>query len=170
MKATPSRARAGYRLEPMQLADLPDVLAIEELSFANPWPRQAFEHEVLKNPFSYPTVARPLAPERPPVAGFCIYWVLFEQIHIQNVAVHPERRGQGLGRYLLEEALAAGARAGGARAVLEVRESNRVARELYRSLGFREVGKRKGYYRTPREDAILYQKDGLAMELERGRP
>lgn len=159
MKLARCAAHASYQIEDMKLADLAEVLAIEEVSFENPWPREAFEHEISKNRFSHPKIARRASAGPQPVAGFCIYWMVFRELHIQNIAVHPDHRGRGLGRYLLEEALFSGWRAGALSAVLEVRESNRVARELYRSLGFRETGRRKSYYTYPREDAILYQMD-----------
>jgi ribosomal-protein-alanine N-acetyltransferase len=76
-------------------------------------------------------------------------------LRIQNVAVHPRRRRQGLGRMLLDQALKTGWIDGMAGVWLEVRISNRPARRLYRMLGFREVGRRRRYYRDTGEDAIL---------------
>jgi ribosomal-protein-alanine N-acetyltransferase len=148
-----------YVIEPMQMEDLAEILAIEQATFPHPWPRESFVYEIEKNPFSYPTVARAKETERAEIAGYCVKWVVFDLMHIQNIAVHPEHQRQGLGRYLLEEALVRGKRLGAKSVLLEVRESNLAAQRLYDSMGFRKVGKRKRYYSHPREDALIYQKD-----------
>ena len=150
--------RSLYRLEPMQLDDVPAVMNIEHASFSNPWPKEAFIDEIRKNAFSYPTVACPRASRERIVCGYLIPWIVFEELHIQNVAVHPLHRGRGLGRHLVEEALELGKRSGCRVALLEVRESNAIARSLYVSMGFREAGKRRRYYSHPQEHAIVYQK------------
>jgi len=159
MKAEAVLAGATYRVEPMTLADVEPALAIEVLSFSNPWPREAFEHEVAQNAVSHPLVAR--AEGEGSLAGYCVYWLVADQVHIQNLAVRPEHRRRGVGHFLLTQALARAAQAGAASAVLEVRESNRAAQELYASLGFRVVGRRKNYYSFPREDAVLLEKAPL---------
>jgi ribosomal-protein-alanine N-acetyltransferase len=149
--------RSLYRLEPMRLEDIPAVIHIEHASFSNPWPKEAFIEEIRKNAFSHPTIACPRSHERI-VCGYSIPWIVFEELHIQNVAVHPLHRGRGLGRYLVEEALELGKRNACGVALLEVRESNAIARALYVSMGFREAGKRNKYYSHPQEHAIIYQK------------
>jgi ribosomal-protein-alanine N-acetyltransferase len=82
-------------------------------------------------------------------------------VHIHNLAVRPESRGAGLGRRLLELGLAMGARRGATVALLEVRESNHPAIELYRSMGFVPVALRRNYYSQPQEDALVLRKDGV---------
>ena len=154
-------ARSLYFLEPMRLEDIPRVTLIEDAVFSNPWPEEAFRDEVEKNAFSHPVVARPMTSDSSFVAGYCIKWVVFNELHVQNVAVHPQHRGRGLGRFLVEEALEFGKAAGCGGAFLEVRGSNTDARRLYVSMGFRETGKRKNYYSRPREDAIQYRKENL---------
>jgi ribosomal-protein-alanine N-acetyltransferase len=150
--------RSLYRLEPMQVEDVPAVMSIEQASFSNPWPKEAFIEEIRKNAFSHPTIACPRASRERIVCGYLIPWIVFEELHIQNVAVHPLHRGRGLGRHLVEEALEIGKRSGCRVALLEVRESNAIARALYVSMGFREAGKRNKYYSHPQEHAIIYQK------------
>ncbi len=76
-------------------------------------------------------------------------------MHINNLAVHPDCRGRGLGRRLLTGALAAGYAMGIRRATLEVRRSNVVAQQLYAGAGFRVVGVRGDYYTHPVEDALV---------------
>jgi len=150
--------REHYRLEPMRLEDLPAVVAIEQASFSNPWPEEAFIEEISKNDFSHPVVACAKGSRERVVAGYIVPWIVFEELHIQNVAVHPRHRGQGVGRWLVEEALHLGGRSRCRVALLEVRESNTGARALYASMGFHEEGKRRRYYSRPQENAIVYRK------------
>lgn len=151
-------ASACYILEPMLDEDLFAVMAIEEESFSNPWTRESFLHEIKKNPYSRPKVAR-TTDERAEIAGYCVNWLVFEHFHIQNIAVHSKHRRKGLGRYMMEQTLREARELGALVASLEVRESNTSAQDLYVSMGFRQVGKRRNYYSRPREHAVLYRKD-----------
>jgi ribosomal-protein-alanine N-acetyltransferase len=142
----------------MEASHLGEVMAIELESYENPWARSAFESEIGRNPVSWSRVA--LTREAPArVAGYCVVWIVFEHVHIQNLAVHPAHRRQGLGRLLLQRALEEGRARGASAALLEVRRSNDAAQRLYRSLGFVETGTRRDYYSRPREDALLFRKD-----------
>lgn len=89
------------------------------------------------------------------VAGYVIARHAADEGEILNLAVAPAHRGGGIGRALVERALAALADCGAATVFLEVRESNAVARRLYARLGFQEVGRRVRYYRRPAEDAVV---------------
>jgi ribosomal-protein-alanine N-acetyltransferase len=142
----------------MRISHLDEVVVIELQSYENPWKRAAFESELRKNPASFAQVALTLEPPGK-VAGYCVAWILFEHVHIQNLAVHPAHRREGLGRRLLERALAEGRERGAKAALLEVRRSNAPAQSLYRSLGFVEAGARLQYYSRPREDALLFRKE-----------
>ena len=149
---------ARYEFVPMRLSHLDQVSAIELESYENPWAKSAFECELGSNPVSWSRVALTIeVPAR--VAGYCIAWMVYEHIHIQNLAVHPEHRRQGLGRRLLIRALEEGRARGAATALLEVRRSNEPAQSLYRELGFLEAGTRRDYYSQPREDALLFRKE-----------
>jgi ribosomal-protein-alanine N-acetyltransferase len=150
--------RARYAIVPFDTRHIDEVLAIERSSYTNPWSREAFQYEIEKNPFGWARVA--LTREEPPrVAGYVVTWIVFEHLHIQNVAVHPQHRRQGLARLLLLLALVEGLSREATTALLEVRRSNVEAQGLYRDLGFREAGERKDYYSSPREDAIVYQRE-----------
>lgn len=81
-------------------------------------------------------------------------WLILDELHITALAVDPRCRRRGLGRRVLEGLLAEGHRRGAERATLEVASSNRAARGLYRALGFREAGIRRGYYRNG-DDALI---------------
>lgn len=149
---------ARYALMRMDDSHLDEVLEIERMSYTNPWLEESFRHELEKNAFSRPRVAITLDEPRR-VAGYCVSWIVFEQLHIQNVAVHPRHRRVGLARHLLHRALAEGMECGVRSAQLEVRRSNVVALKLYESLGFCEVGERKNYYSRPIEDAVLLRRE-----------
>ena len=142
-------------LRDMRRDDLVAVLEIERRSFAQPWSRAFFEKE-LATPFARLAVAVEEVRPVPMVVGYTCRWRVTDEVHVLNVAVHPERRGHGIGRLLLE-AIVGEARSSRARVVyLEVRAGNVVARRLYRSLGFGELGVRRGYY-GPGQDAIVME-------------
>jgi ribosomal-protein-alanine N-acetyltransferase len=89
------------------------------------------------------------------VAGFCSFWLVVDEIHINNVAVLPEYRGRGFGTRLMRRVITEGRRLGATRATLEVRASNEDARRFYEGLGFRATAVRKHYYTNPVEDALI---------------
>jgi [ribosomal protein S18]-alanine N-acetyltransferase len=97
------------------------------------------------------------------IAGYVIAHHAADEGEILNLAVAPAHRGRGVGRDLVERVLALLSEAGVAAVYLEVRESNAVARQLYYHLGFQEVGRRAGYYRRPREDAVILRAAILAV-------
>lgn len=133
-------------------ADLDGVLAVEDASFNNPTTREWYEAELKRPEVCHIFVLR--TPDCP-VAAFCAFWRVAEQIHINNLAVLPELRGQGLGSRLLAEVMAESARMGAESATLEVRRSNTAALRLYAKAGFAEAGVRRNYYTQPVEDALV---------------
>jgi [ribosomal protein S18]-alanine N-acetyltransferase len=151
-------------------ADLDAVVALEAASFTNPWSRDMLAREL-----EPPTAARVYVLRLPgaPVAAFCSCWVIADELHVNTIAVDPDRRRQGLGLALMEAVLAVVADEGVTRATLEVRRSNVAAQRLYRRLGFEVAGYRKKYYTHPEEDAlILWRRNpGLqARQRPAGRP
>ena len=142
-------------LRDMRRDDLAAVLEIERRSFAQPWSRAFFEKE-LATPFARLVVAVEEGRPGPAVVGYTCRWRVTDEVHLLNVAVHPERRGLGHGRALVA-AVVAEAEAARARVVyLEVRAGNVIARRLYRHLGFKDLGVRRGYY-GPGQDAIVME-------------
>jgi ribosomal-protein-alanine N-acetyltransferase len=137
-------------------ADLDGVLAIEDASFNNPTSREWYEAELKRPDVCYIYVLR--TPECP-VAAFCAFWRVADQIHINNLAVRPELRGRGLAGRLLAEAMREAERLGATSATLEVRRSNTPARQLYAKAGFVEAGVRRNYYTQPVEDALILVRD-----------
>ncbi len=143
-------------LTAMREEHVDEVYCIEKLSFPTPWPRISFLHE-LQNNLAYYVVA--LAEKK--VVGYAGMWLILEEAHVTNLAVHPDYRRLGVGRLLLGELILRAALLGAARMTLEVRASNQVAIGLYTSLGFRQEGRRKGYYEDTGEDALIMWKDLL---------
>jgi ribosomal-protein-alanine N-acetyltransferase len=129
---------------------LPSILEIERASFLSPWSGDAFLQEV-RNPASQ--IWGIIEDES--LAGYICFWIIDREIHLLNVAVHPEKRGRGLARQLLMEMVQAGLSQGTEQIWLEVRPSNHRAKQLYEKLGFETVGRRVRYYRDTNEDAIL---------------
>ncbi len=144
------------------MTDLSGIWAIEKVSFLTPWSRLSFLAE-LGHSFSHPLVAGPPPPQPWQVWGYLIYWVVAEEMHILNLAVHPEQRRRGVARRLLATAMTQARDLGAQVAWLEVRPSNDPALSLYHSFGFRQVGRRPRYYDDTQEDALL-----LAFYWEEG--
>jgi ribosomal-protein-alanine N-acetyltransferase len=143
------------RVEPLAgPADLDGILAIEEASFNNPTTRTWYEAELQRPEVCKVFVVRT---EEQPVAGFAAYWRVLDEMHINNLAVHPVMRARGLGRLLLRETLNAAHAMGIRRATLEVRRSNTPALRLYEGAGFRLTGVRPNYYSHPVEDALVLE-------------
>jgi [ribosomal protein S18]-alanine N-acetyltransferase len=132
--------------------DLDGVLAIEEASFNNPTTREWYEGELQRQEVCFIYILR--TPDEP-VAGFCAFWRVAEQMHINNLAIRPELRGHGLGSHLLQSVIAEAATMGAHHATLEVRRSNVAALRLYQRAGFHEAGVRRNYYTQPVEDALV---------------
>jgi len=134
----------------MRASDLDDVMEIERLAFKNPWSRQIFIEE-LERAWAHLDVARDGAR----VSAFCNYWVVRDEVHLLNIAVHPTARRRGHAARLLAHIIDFGRRQRCRYITLEVRRSNRGAVKLYRSFGFRPVGIRAHYYVEDGEDAIV---------------
>jgi len=141
----------GTILATMTLEDLPGVLAIERASFALPWTEENFRHEIESNPHAWNVVAR----DDEGVAGFASAHVVAGDLMINDVAVEPSRRRQGVGRAIVRHLIEGAAARGCRRAFLEVRPTNAAALALYAELGFRRIGLRPRYYSDTGEDALV---------------
>jgi len=138
----------------MRLQDLGYVLRLDRLSFPTPWTKSAFLSELLENERAYYLVAK--WGGRP--VGYIGVWIIAQEGHITNIAVHPDFRRRGIGTRLLKAIEALTAERGGLRMTLEVRKSNLGAQRLYQRLGFRPAGIRPGYYKDNNEDAVVMWK------------
>ena len=139
---------------PMAPEHLDALAALERACFPRPWSREALEEE-LYNPAACFLVGE----EAGEVLGYAGMHCAAGECYVDNVAVFPEARRQGVGRKLMEALLQAAAARGGEFLSLEVRPSNLEALALYRGLGFREVGRRRRFYDDPVEDGLLLTKD-----------
>jgi ribosomal-protein-alanine N-acetyltransferase len=133
-------------------ADLDRVIELEEASFNNPTTREWYERELERPEVCFIYLLR--TPDVP-VAAFCAFWLVVDQVHINNLAVRPEMRRQGLGSQLLAAIIKEARKLGATSLMLEVRESNTAARRLYEHAGFTVHGVRKSYYNNPVEDALV---------------
>ena len=137
----------------MREPDLPSVREIERLSFSNPWSDTTFRGEIQNTAVSSPMVVVRRPGEE--VVGYIIYWQIRDDVQVNNIAVHPECRGLGLGEAMMRYAIAKSREAGATFVTLEVRQSNTPALTLYRKLVFEIMGTRKNYYTKPDEDAYV---------------
>ncbi|MFN8400621.1 MAG: ribosomal protein S18-alanine N-acetyltransferase [Anaerolineales bacterium] len=142
-------------------ADLEQVIEIDQVSFSLPWPKRSFQYELDENFTSRCWVAE--VDGR--IAAMMVGWMIIDELHVATIATHPDYRGLGIGKKVLVYALLAARKEGLIRAFLEVRQTNEVALNMYRSLGFVEDGRRKEYYKDNNEDAILMSLNNL-MHLQ----
>lgn len=136
---------------PMVLDDVDDVWEIERLCFPIPWSREAFCLEIEKNMCAKYFIAKRLDT----VLGYGGMWLILDEGHITNIAVHPAYRNMGAGEAIIRTMMDAGAKMGMTQMTLEVRKTNFIAQHLYKKLGFVECGIRKAYYADNNEDAII---------------
>jgi ribosomal-protein-alanine N-acetyltransferase len=147
-----SDERTAIAIRPMRAEDLDQVMAIDERSFTMPWRRKMFEAELTGNPFASLAVAVGPADE---VLGYVCIWVVFDELHLMTLSVHPDWRRRGIGEDLVRWALEFARRRQVRLATLEVRAGNAAARALYEKFGFSATATRPAYYREPREDAVI---------------
>ncbi len=150
------------RFADMELRHLSAVLDIERRSFPTAWSERAFVSELTQNAYAHYIVA--LRGQR--VVGYAGMWLILDEAHITNIAIHPSERGRGLGDATLSELQRRAEEHGCVRMTLEVRPSNAVARALYGKHGFVARGVRPAYYTDTHEDAIIMWKD----DLKPGKP
>src|SRR5262245_7593039 len=101
------------------------------------------------------------------VVGFCSFWRVLDELHINNLAVLPDFRRRGAATALLAYVLSKGQALGARRATLEVRRSNDPARLLYERFGFTVAGLRRAYYSKPVEDALVLWRENLSDSAAR---
>jgi [ribosomal protein S18]-alanine N-acetyltransferase len=138
--------------------DLDRVATLEAVCFTNPWTREMLERELRQSQVARVYAVRDKAGD---IAAFCTCWIMLDELHINTIAVAPDRRRQGLATRLMLHVMLDAAREGGKRATLEVRASNVPARHLYSTLGFAETAVRPRYYTQPDEDGIILWREGL---------
>lgn len=140
-----------YSIETMVVDDIDGVLEVESLSFSTPWSKKAFELELTNNKHALYRVVK----VDNKVVAYGGVWLLFDEGHVTNIAVHPKYRGCGYGKALLEDMMKCAKESDIKAMTLEVRVSNEAAINLYKQYGFVSVAKRKGYYEDTGEDALI---------------
>ncbi len=143
-------ADPGFRIRRMREPDLPRVRVIEDACFSTPWKEATFRG-LMKRTDTDLFVAE-LDGD---VAGYAACWTVIDQSELGNVAVSPLARGLGMGGALVDTVVERVKERGAHEVFLEVRESNRVAQDIYRNRGFIVVGRRRSYYAQPTEDALV---------------
>jgi ribosomal-protein-alanine N-acetyltransferase len=142
-----------FEIAPMKVSDLDDIMEIERTSFRAPWSRQVFIEE-LERDWAHVDVLR-AREAHAPVIAFINYWLVRDEVHVLNVATHPDARRSGHAARLIEHVVAFANKHKCRYITLEVRRSNQPAIRLYRKYGFRPVGIRPNYYVEDNEDAIV---------------
>ena len=142
------------RFRPMLAADLDRVVAIEDVVYSHPWTRGNFA-DSLQAGYSCWTMERARI-----VIGYGVLMAASDEAHLLNLSVAAEMQRRGYGRLLLHHFMRVAHDNGAASIYLEVRPTNRGARDLYRQEGFREIGIRRAYYPAyvGREDAIVMER------------
>jgi ribosomal-protein-alanine N-acetyltransferase len=136
----------------MRVADVPDVMAIEDRVFPSPWPAHAYVEELTGNELSHCYV---LEITNGDLVGYGCFWLLVDEAHISTLAVGQDWRSRGLGELLVIHLIEKAIESDAAIITLEVRVSNHVAQSLYAKYGLEVVGRRKRYYVDNREDALI---------------
>lgn len=140
----------------MEEGDLERVAAIEKEIFSMPWSRKAFSDSL-----NSPNTAYIVAEKDGVIAGYCGMYISFEEGNITNVAVAPDYRRQNIATCMLQHILKLAAKRAVTDVILEVRETNVPAIQLYERLGFEEAGIRKNFYEKPVENALIMWKHNL---------
>lgn len=134
----------------MQPEDIDTVFHIENLSFSTPWTREAFVTELRNDKAHYIVLTKDEE-----VIGYGGFWKIIDEAHFTNLAIHPQHRGRGLGKELIQGMMDLARSLDIENATLEVRKSNETALKAYSTLGFYIEGQRSRYYTNPVEDAVI---------------
>lgn len=142
---------SGLDIRPMSVTDLDQVMQIEERAYPFPWTRGIFSDCIRVGYGCW------LLQDSDMIIGYGVLSWGPEEAHLLNITVTPDRQGEGLGRYLLEDLIDKAIVWGAKELFLEVRPSNESAIGLYRDRGFNEIGLRPDYYpdHEGREDAVV---------------
>lgn len=157
LSRTGGRLRDTLCLKAATLDDVDAIADIEAMSFSAPWPRSAFAEEITHRKWSR-VVGAFTSGE---LVGFMVYWLVANELHLLNLAVHPKMRRHGVGWRLIDFMVTDASRKQLSAILLEVRTSNVAALRLYRNFGFEDLTIRPGYYADNGEDALV-----MLLELD----
>ena len=142
------------KIETMNSGHVAPIAELEKICFSDPWSEKSIASE-LDNKLAFWLVAT----EGERVAGYIGSQTVMDETDMMNVAVHPDFRRQGIAEALVNGLVEHLKTVGSRCLTLEVRASNTPAIDLYEKLGFSEIGRRRNYYRNPREDALILRKE-----------
>jgi ribosomal-protein-alanine N-acetyltransferase len=149
-----AKNKLQIKIRKMLPKDLSYVLEIEKLSFKTPWSEGMFRNE-LKSPISFQYVAVEERLDSEKILGYIVFWLVADEIHLNNIAVRHDLQGLGIGSVLMESMFNTGRELGASSVTLEVRFSNTAALALYKRFGFKKYGVRPRYYSDTNEDALI---------------
>ena len=141
-------------IETMNASHVAQIAELEKICFSDPWSERSIASE-LDNKLAFWLIAA----EGDRVAGYIGSQTVLDETDMMNVAVHPDFRRQGIAEALVNALVEHLKNMGSHCLTLEVRASNAPAFALYEKLGFVEIGRRRNYYRNPREDALILRKE-----------
>ncbi len=142
------------KIETMNLSHVARIAELEKICFSDPWSENSIASE-LQNKLALWLVAL----EGDSVAGYIGSQTVLDETDMMNVAVHPDFRRKGIAEALVQKLVHCLHEKGSRCLTLEVRASNSHAIALYQKMDFHEIGRRKNYYRNPREDALILRKE-----------
>ena len=142
----------------MQADDLPQVAAIEQSLFGDPWSESAFRDTLNQKEADF-IVAED---ENGEMIGYCGTYRALDEAEIVNVAIRKEQQNHGYGTEMVQALIEEEKKKGAAFFFLEVRESNLSAQCCYKKLGFKTIGIRKDFYESPKENALVMQMESIA--------
>jgi ribosomal-protein-alanine N-acetyltransferase len=148
-------------LRHLQLADLPAVVALDQICLGGLWSLDGYQRELDSPNGELIVLVNTNQAGQDEIIGIGTLWAIVDEAHITIVAVHPDYQGRGLGKLLLWGLLQVADQRELARATLEVAASNQVALNLYEKFGFKIAGRRKKYYEKTGDDAIIMWLSGL---------
>ncbi len=167
-----------YQVRPLEARDIPAVMSVDRLAFADPWPESAYIQELYFNPNAHYFILQLMQPSHKRwqwgkrasradhILGFTGMRVEMGKGHISTLAIRPEWRGRGLGELLLLTALIQAVEDQAHSVTLEVRISNQVAQALYTKYGFTTISRLYQYY-SDHEDAYLMRTGPLDLDYQR---
>jgi ribosomal-protein-alanine N-acetyltransferase len=150
VSASPAPKEERIRIEPFRPEDLDAIMEIEDRSFTAPWSRKSYEDLWAQESIGF-WVAR----QGGELVGYYLVQTSGLEQELHTFAVKPELRGRGIGRSMMDHMLGRARGRGVEYIYLQVRPSNKEAKELYKSLGFVGIGMRRNYYRDNFEDALV---------------
>ena len=141
----------SQKILPMGLADIENVYLLESQCHSHPWSKTLFISNFGQRYFNHVFL------EKDQIIGYFVASSVAGEVTLLNIAIAPEKQGEGLGKALLQFLIDLSTEKQEEEIWLEVRASNSSAWALYNKLGFVEVDRRKDYYpcKKGREDAII---------------